>query len=254
MSRATILQIIRYPVKGLSAEPLERVTVTAGETLPGDRIYAIENGPGRFDPEAPRHLPKVSFLMRARNGRLATLSTRFDPATHVLTIERGGRPVASGDLSSPIGRRMIEQFMAAFMQGELRGAPKVVSAAGHSFTDVAVKCLHIVNLASVRDLERVSGRAIDPLRFRANIYIDGLAPWEEFRWLDMDLAVGTARLSVIDRTHRCAATEVDPASGERNVAVTSELRRHFGHEDFGIYAKVITGGEIGVGDGLGVVG
>ncbi|MEE8099166.1 MAG: MOSC N-terminal beta barrel domain-containing protein, partial [Hyphomicrobium sp.] len=45
----TIRGVYRYPVKGLSPEPLERVELKAGETVPFDRAYAIENGPGRFD-------------------------------------------------------------------------------------------------------------------------------------------------------------------------------------------------------------
>jgi hypothetical protein len=253
MSTARITSIYRYPVKGLSPEPLDKVELAPGETVPGDRIYAIENGPGRFDPEVPRHLPKVSFLMLARNGRLAALRTRLEPADHVLVIERAGRQVARGDLRTPLGRRMIEQFFAAYMQGELRGAPRVVSAPGHSFSDVAARCVHIVNLASIRELERITGRSIDPLRFRANLYVDGWAPWEELRWLDKELASGALRLSVLDRTQRCAATEVEPATGERNIAVPAELRRHLGHQDFGIYAKVVTGGAIATGDEIALV-
>ena len=78
---------------------------------------------------------------------------------------------------------MIEQFLAAYMQEELRGAPRVVFAPGHSFSDVAAKCLHIVNLASVRELERVVGRPVNPLRFRPNVVIDGGEPWVEFDWI-----------------------------------------------------------------------
>ncbi len=68
--------LYRYPVKGLSPAALENVLLTAGKTAPFDRAYAIENGPGRFDPEHPAHLPKINFVMLMRNERLATLETR----------------------------------------------------------------------------------------------------------------------------------------------------------------------------------
>jgi len=239
--------LYRYPVKGLTPEPLERVSLAAGETLPFDRAWAIENGPGRFDAAAPRHLPKVNFLMLMRDERLATLKTKFDDDTATLTIFRDGKQVARGQLTTPLGRQLIEQFIAAYMRAELRGAPKIVHAAGHSFSDVAAKCVHIVNLASVRELERVSGRPINPLRFRANLYLDGVAPWAELGWLDKELRIGPAKLSVLARTSRCEATNVDPATGARDMAIPAHLLRTWGHQDFGIYAKVVNGGEISVG-------
>ena len=135
--------------KGFDAEPLAAPRSRPGETVPCDRVYAIENGGGRFDANAPRHLPKIHFLMLMRDERLATLESTFEEDTQTLTVLRDGKPVARGQLKTAIGRRLIEQFFAAYMKSELRGPPKIVHADGHSFSDVAAKCLHIVNLASV---------------------------------------------------------------------------------------------------------
>lgn len=240
--------LCRYPVKGLSPEQLESVAIEAGQTVPFDRAYAMENGPGRFNPDQPKHLPKINFLMLMRDERLATLTARFDTDSETLTLLRDGKQVARGQLTTPIGRSLIEQFLAAYMQAELRGPPKIVSAPGHSFSDVNAKCVHIVNLASVRELERHVGRPVDPLRFRANLYLDGLEPWAEFGWLDKVLAVGTAHLGVFARTQRCAATNVDPGTGARDMAIPATLQRGWGHMDFGIYAKVFKGGRMATGD------
>lgn len=251
-SEITVAGLYRYPVKGLSAEPLASVHVDQGETLPFDRVYAIENGPGRFDPENPKHLPKVAFLMLMRNERLATLQTEFDTETHVLTIKRGGKTVTQGNLSSKTGRAIIEQFMATYMRDGLRGAPRVVSAPGHAFTDVAAKAVHIVNLASLAELERVMGRPLDPLRFRPNIVLTGAPAWVEFGWVGKELRVGSSgvRLDVFTRTDRCAATDVDPATGVRDTDIPAVLQRQWGHMDFGIYARVSERGTMAVGDGV----
>ncbi len=242
-----IASLYRYPVKGLSPEPLRSVELKPGETLPFDRAYAIENGPGRFDPNAPRHLPKITFLMLMRDERLASLRSAFDDTTETLTISRDGKQVARGQLTTPLGRQLIEQFMGAYMKAELRGPPKIVRAPGHSFSDVAAKCVHIVNLATVREVERVIGRSVDPLRFRANLYLEGLEPWSEFAWLNRDIEIGPAKLSVFARTQRCAATDVDPATGARDMAIPAHLMRTWGHQDVGIYAKILNGGEIAIG-------
>jgi uncharacterized protein YcbX len=245
-----IVSLYRYPVKGLSPEPLQKVALQPGATLPFDRAYAIENGGGRFDPNAPKYRPKINFLMLLRDERLATLSTKFDDATETLTVMRDGKQVARGQLSTPLGRQLIEQYFAAYMKTELRGAPKVVHAPGHSFSDVSAKCLHIVNLASLRELERTVGRPVDPLRFRANVYIDGVEPWAELGWEGKDIEAGLARMRIFARTTRCEATNVDPNSGARDMAIPAHLMRAWGHQDLGIYGKVIAGGEIAAGDAV----
>lgn len=245
---STIVGIYRYPVKGLSAEPLDGVDVEAGAMLPFDRAWAIENGPGRFDPQHPKHLPKISFLMLMRDERLATLETAFDATTTVLTIARGGKAVARGDLSTQAGRNIIEQFMAAFMADSLRGPPKVIHADGHSFSDTAKRVVHIINLASLRDLERATGRHVSPLRFRPNLIIDGTEPWAEFSWLGKEIKIGSVRLKVHARTDRCAATNVDPTTGARDMDIPAVLARHWGHIDFGVYAEILDNGRLSVGD------
>ena len=250
MTSPTVKALYRYPVKGMTPEAMPRVALEAGGTMPFDRAYAIENGPGRFDPDNPRHLPKINFLMLMRNERLASLAARFDDATRTLTINRAGRQVARGNLETPLGRQLIEQFIAAYMSAGLRGAPKIVAAAGHSFSDVAAKCLHVINLASVRELERVGGRPINPLRFRANVHIDGLPAFAELGWIGRELLLGNVATKAFDRTVRCDATNVDPQTATRDMAIPALLQRTWGRSDFGIYAIVSTGGEIAVGDAV----
>lgn len=243
-----VASLYRYPVKGMSPQHLDSVEVRAHETFPFDRAYAIENGPGRFDPEAPRHLPKVNFLMLMRDEKLATLRADFDEGDDTLTLHRDGKQVVRGQLSTRLGRSMIEQFLGAYMEKSLRGAPKIVSASGHSFSDVADKCVHIVNLASVAELERVVGGEVDPLRFRANIYLAGMKPWQEFQLIDKPIRIGNVNLEPWHRTVRCDATNVDPATGARDMAIPNTLLRVFGHSDFGIYARIKNNGKLSTND------
>ena len=247
---ATIQSIYRYPVKGLSPESLPRVRLEPGRTLPADRLYAIENGPSGFDPAAPAYLPKTQFMMLMRNERLATLDTRYDEATHVLVIRGEGRELARGDLATKEGRLAIEAFLRRFMPVELRGPPKVLQAAGHSFSDVAAKVVSIINLASVTAIETVIGVPVHPLRFRANLYVAGWPAWHEFDLLGTELAIGDARLKVTKRIVRCAATNVDPETGIRDLAIPATLIRTFDHADCGVYAQVIAGGDIAAGDAI----
>jgi uncharacterized protein YcbX len=247
---AQIAGIYRYPVKGLTPEPLPRASLSVGQTLLSDRRYAIENGPSGFDPAEPKWMPKPHFLMLQRDEWLAALQTQFDDASHVLTIRRDGEIVAQGDLETAQGRRAIEQFFALTFAGEIRGPPKVLTSPGHSFSDVARKVVSIINLASLRAIENLVEHPVHPLRFRANLYVEGWPAWQEFDLLDRTLAIGAARLKVVKRITRCAAVNVDPDTAARDLAIPQALLRRLGHNECGIYAEVIAAGSIGVGDAI----
>jgi hypothetical protein len=245
---ATLTSIYRYPVKGLSPQPYRRVTLRTGQTLPNDRRYAIENGASGFDPAAPAWLAKTHFLMLMRNERLAALRTSFDDATHMLTIHLDGAEVARGNLETTDGRAMIERYLASYCASDLKGPPRVLTAPPHSFSDVAKKVVSIINLASVRAIEQATGRPVAPLRFRANLYVEGWRAWSEFDLLDKPIAIGKARAKVVKRIVRCAATNVDPVTAARDMEIPQTLQRNFGHGDCGIYAEVTQDGEIAIGD------
>lgn len=245
-----ITEIYRYPVKGLSAERLERVTLTPGQGLPLDRAFALALGTTSFDPAAPEPLPKTRFLMLMRNQQLAALETSYDEASGVLSIIHEGAEVARGKLGEAAGRAAIERFFAAYLGPESHGAPKLVHAPGHSFADAGVKLVSLINLASVAALEATVGHPVHPLRFRANLYFDGAEPWEEWQWIGREFGLGAARLRVLDRTTRCAATEVNPETAERDLQVRAALASAYGHTDMGVYAEVVAGGEVAAGDRL----
>jgi len=249
---ASIRAIYRYPVKGLSPHALERTRLSVGQTVPADRLYAIENGPSGFDPEAPSYLPKQRFLMLMHNDRLAALHTVFDEDSHTLTIQWEGREAARGDLRTKEGRLAIEAFFRRFIPKELRGPPKVLfGKGGHSFSDVARKVVSIINLASVAEVESAAGAPVNPLRFRGNLYVAGWPAWHEFDLVGRMLTIGEkTRLRVVKRIQRCAATEVDPDTGIRDLPVPRTLIENFDHADCGVYAEVVTAGDIAIGDGV----
>ena len=247
---ATVTALYRYPIKGLTPEPMTAVELAAGETMPFDRAFAIENGPGPFDPKAPKHLPKMHFVMLMRNEQLATLNAQFNDASQTLTLASPSGETVRGDLRTASGRATLEAFVAGIMGPALRGAPRIVVSPPHSFSDVEPKCVHLVNLASVRALEAAMGVAINPLRFRPNVIVDGLPAWQEFDLVGQQVRVGAVTFDVFKRTERCAATNVDPATGARDLKIPSFLSRTYGHTDFGVYAKISAGGRLRAGDTL----
>jgi uncharacterized protein YcbX len=248
---AIVQSIYRYPVKGLSPEGLERARLTAGEYFPGDRLFAVENGPSGFDSAAPLHQPKTKFLMLMRNERLATLRTRYDDATGTLSIVHDGRNAVQADIVTKEGRLAVEAFFRRFMRHDLRGPPKLLAAPeGYRFTDSRSGFVSLINLASIAALETLIGVPVHPLRFRANLYVSGWPAWSESDLVDREFTVGPVRLGGIKRITRCAAINVDPNTGMRDLTIPTTLMQNFDHMDCGIYARVIESGEIRLGDAI----
>lgn len=243
----SIAHIYRYPVKGLSAEALDRVTLAPGRALPGDRRFALELADARIR-EPGQWRPRNNFLMLARNPRLAALETAFDPESGWLTVVRDGRIVAQGRMTEPQGRAVLEKFFAAYMGDEARGRPRLVEASEQPFTDAPAPFLSIINLASLGELARAVGAPVEPLRFRGNLYLDGAEPWAEFAWIGREIEAGTARLRVVEPIERCAATNANPETGVRDMNLPRALADAFGHVDMGVYAEVVGGGQVALGD------
>jgi uncharacterized protein len=243
-----VTALYRYPVKGFSPEPLDRVEIAAGATFPFDRTFAIENGPSGFDSAAPAYFPKAYFLMLMKNERLAEFQTRFDDSSGMFRIFRNGVLQVEGLLGAEEGHATIETWLAKNFRDELRGPPKILSAPGHSFSDMPAKVVHVVNLASVRALGDRLGREVNPLRFRPNIVIDGAPASEELQWRSKEIRLPGLTLRFEERTGRCAATNVDPKTGARDMQIPKALEATYGHADFGIYLTATTSGSITVGD------
>jgi hypothetical protein len=236
----TVQQICRFPVKGLNAETLERVELTSGQGLPDDRRFAIAYGLGTG--------AKRGFFDLVQEERLAQLRVAYDAAGPGLTLSRQGRQVVSANPCDQTGRILLNQFFAGFLAGTQRGAPSFQEV-GDDDRDAALpNPVSLISLASIRDLERVARQPVDPRRFRGNILFDGLPAWAEFGWIGREIRIGTARLKVFERIQRCAATNVNPDTAERDMNIPLTLRKGFGHLDLGVYAEVIADGEVKPGD------
>jgi hypothetical protein len=247
---ASVASLWRHPVKGFTPERLASATLAAGGYFPCDRIYAVENGPSGFDPAAPAWLPKGKFTVLAKIAEVARVRTAYDEASGVLSARADGQPAFSGTLAGAQGRAAFAEWLTGLLGDEARGPLGVVRSPEHRFTDHPDGHVSIVNLASVRDLAAKLGVPVNPLRFRANLYVEGWPAWVENEATGFEVRLGAVRTLVFQPIVRCAATHVDPITGERDIDIVGGLHHHFGHLCCGIYVSVVEGGTVHEGDGV----
>ncbi|WP_374946876.1 MOSC domain-containing protein [Agreia sp.] len=253
----TIDSLYRYPVKGLTPERLDRVTLEAGQAFPADRRFALAKPFGAYDADDFVPLSKREYYVLMNTDRLAGLVTTFDAETCTMRVAVQGHPVLEADLGTAEGRAEFVELYARVVDLPDGERPVLAEQPGYNFTDQAnnglrmMNTISLVNRASIRDFEARIGRELDPLRFRANAYLEGLEPWVEREWIGRELQLGGpagVTVRVVDESERCAATEVDPTTARRDVPVVRLLHENYGHEIMGVFAEVLSAGTLAVGD------
>ncbi len=247
-----VAALYRHPVKSFTPERLARARLTAGEHFPGDRLYAVETGPSGFDEDAPVYLNKMKFAVLARMPEIARIRTSYDDATGDLIARAEGLTQFRENLETGAGRAAFAAWLETAL-ADVPHAPLNVLRAPphHAFMDDGGGFVSVINLNSLRDLESRIGAALDPLRFRANLYVESWPAWAELEMAGAEIAAGSARLEGVEPIARCTATHVDPGRGVRDIELVQELMTHYGHRFCGLYAKIVQSGEVAEGAGAG---
>ena len=248
---ASLKNIVRYPIKGLSGENLSEVLLEKDQVISGDRAFAFARSHVLFDEKNPVYLRKTNFLALVKEEKLARLNTEFDNKSNRLIIKIDKKIILNEALVDEKKINKVETFFQKYLNLGDNNKPKLVSGnIKHSFSDLPDKVISIINLNTVINLEKKIGKKIDPTRFRGNLIIDNLEPWKEFDWIGKKVSIGDSILEVFRRTQRCAATNVNPENAIRDINIPNEINFYFGHLDLGVYAKVKKTGVISVNDKL----
>ena len=241
---AEVAQIWRYPIKSHGREALDRVTLTAGQTMPWDRAWAVAHETATADNTAWAVCANFNRIIKVPG--LAAITSRLDPEAKRLTLSHPDRP----DLTfwpDDDPEAFLDWVRPLMPEG--RGqSTRFVHVPGRGMTDSEIPSITLCNLASHRAVEQKLGRRLSTHRWRGNIWIDGLVPWEEFEWMDREVRIGDVTFAVRERTDRCPATFANPETGQRDTDLLEILNEGWGHEDFSVRAVVSTGGTLAQGD------
>ncbi len=245
--------LYRHPVKSLGEEALAQTTLTPGRGLPFDRSWAVALPKAEWDPQAPGWLHCRNFVTQRHVPALAQLKAAYNDQSRRLRLTHPDLPNLDVDPDDPSGANALTEWLTP-LSGERQPGPyRLCRLLDGAFTDG--EDAHVsIGLVSSRDaLGEIAGVVLAPIRFRMNLWVEGLEPWAEFDLVDREMRVGSARLKIIERCERCNSTTANPLTGESDVQVPSFLRAHLGHLDFGVLAQVVEGGTIQPGDPVEIV-
>lgn len=244
-----VAAIYRHPLKSFGEEALGAVTLAAGQSFPGDRIWAVAHGSSGWDPDERAWVSRGNFVAQAHVPELARITVSSDPEAGRITLSH---PLCEETTLTPDtaeGAAALTAWIAPLAEARRPGPYTLARLAEGALTDVPDGHVAVNSTASLAALETAAGQPLAHVRFRGNLWLDGLAAWEEFDLVGREITVGGARLRVTGRIGRCNATTASPETGLRDVQVPQILSRMWRHTDFGVYAQVVSGGPVALGDG-----
>jgi uncharacterized protein YcbX len=223
---ASVVEVWRYPVKSMAGERLDSCAV-AETGLEGDRRWAFVDG-------SPNRAGK--FFTIRQDERLMTYGARLaNGRVEVVT--------SGGDV------RDLDDRLVSYLAAEASRPLTLREIDGANFDDSPVL---VINLATVAAFGIQAGMHVDHRRFRANLYVDGLAAEEEIGWVGRRLRAGDVELEVVSQCERCVVITRDPDT----TVATPELLRlltETRETNMGMYCRVTRPGRVAVGDSVRVV-
>lgn len=231
----------RHPIKSHGRESLDQVTMTPGQTMPGDRVWAVAHEASEAD--GSEWVPCVNFSRGAKAPKLMAISAQLQGDR--VTLQHPERPELS--FAPDTQQEAFLDWVKPLMPADRAASARIVRVPGRGMTDSDFPSISLCNMASHRAVEQKLGRDLSIARWRGNIWFDGLPLWEEFDWLHREIRIGDAVLRVRERITRCLATAANPETGERDADTLGALKS-WDHQDFGVYAEVLEGGTIRLGD------
>lgn len=244
MTGGRLAHICRHPIKGHGREMLASVRLSAGECLPWDRHWAVAHDAAKL---TEGWNPCVNFARAAKAPALMAIESTLDEGTGTITLRHPDGGAITFRPDDPADTPRFLDWVRP-LNPENRAQPARIVSAGRGMTDSDFPSIAILNLASLADLSARMGHDLSIHRWRGNLWLDGAEAWDEWNWIGKRLTIGSTVLEVKERITRCSATTVEPATGRSNADTLSALESHFGHQDFGLYAVVVEGGDIATGD------
>ena len=246
-----VTHLWRHPIKGHGVEAVGETSLLAGATMPWDRVWAIAQDRAKLA-DGASWVPCVNFGRGAKSPALMTVRARVDEAAGAVTLTHPAREALTVNPDDPGDAARLLAWVAPLWNPD-RPAPARVVRADVGMTDSDFPSIALLNRASLAALGDRLGMDLAMERFRGNVWLDGLAPFAEFDLVGRDLRLGGATLRVREAITRCKATTVDPDTGIPDADTLGALEAGWGHKDFGVYAEVIDGGRVAVGDAAEIV-
>ena len=254
----TISSIHYCPVKSVSFQSIDSCEIKKNIGIVGDRIFAftkdLDKNKAKLFEKSPEErkgkwnkiltlknspvLNKYNFLFKDNNLKLT-----FEDK-EVLTID-----INQSDEQTELANKIVE------LESSLKQPIVLIKNKEFPFFDTSVSnkvdftnSVSLLNVQSINDFQNKIDKEIEKSRFRGNIYVDGIKPWEERNWIGKIIKINNVLFKVKKNIPRCVAINLKPKTEDDSLNLLQSLKKTYNHFDMGIYLTPLNDGKIKISD------
>ena len=250
----SLKSIHSYPVKSLSFSNLETIIIRKELGLINDRIFSFSRSINLEKAQSIKKFPKERKLNNFLTLKNTPVLNKYNFSYHnkILTLYKRDKKIISISADKDEQYKIITDKLKE-LESSILGPLYLLKNEEYPFFDTThsnniLNTVSLININSIRDFEKKIDANIEFERFRANLYIDGIEPWNERKWINKILKINNVSFKVERHISRCSATNLQPNTDNATINLPKTLKKYYNHIDMGIYLKPLNDGEINVGN------
>ena len=246
-----IKQLFYSPVKSLSFSPINKLDILNNVGIKFDRNFAftrdLDDNKINHVMQNPLDRKIVNFLSLKHFPELNMYN--FDFNNGFLYLKKNNNIILITDIKNEAEINILCEKMQELIP-KIKRIRLLQDPMNPFFDTMPSKTISLINLNSIRDFEKKLSKKIEFQRFRGNIYVDGLNPWDERSLINKTLIINNLKFKVTKEIPRCVATNIRPNSSEINLSIPISLKQFYNHINLGVYLIPLNDGNIKTNDDI----
>ena len=259
---ATISSINYCPVKSISFQSLDSCQIKKNIGISGDRVFAFAKN---LDNDQIKLFEKSSKDRKGKWNKILTLKNtpvlnkyNFLLNKNELTLTFKDNTILT--INTNESNQCIELSNKILeLENSVKGPITLMKNFENPFFDTTISnkvnfinSVSLLSIESINDFQKKIDKKIEISRFRGNICIDGIKPWEEREWIGKIIKINDISFKVEKNIPRCVAINLKPKTDNNSLNLLQSLKKFYNHFDMGIYLTPLDNGELNIGDKLNI--
>ena len=260
---ATISSINYCPVKSVSFQTIDKCKIKKDIGIEGDRIFAFAKD---LDLDKAQLFEKSPEERKGKWNKVLTLKNspmlnkyNFLYTENSLTLTFKDKEILTIDINELSERQLLSNKIIE-LENSLKEPIVLMKNEEFPFFDTSISnkvnfinSVSLINIQSINDFQKKIDKKVEISRFRGNICIDGIKPWEEREWIGKIIKINNVSFKVEKNIPRCVAINLEPTTDDNSLNLLQSLKKTYNHFEMGIYLVALDGGEINSGDKLEII-